>query len=188
MSMEEQMPDSTPDLMRHYPALLLWAQTQAPAWARAKVDPADLVQQTLAEAVPHGDRLRALADHAVLAYLRRALTNNIIDAARKFARHRDDVSADAAGASSIRLADWLAAPDTSPSERASRNERFERLAAGLTRLPDAQRLAVELRYLQGAKVVEIAALLGKTEGAVTALLHRAVMALRDVMDDEVPHA
>lgn len=169
-----------PEFLRHWPALLRWAESQTPGWARAKFDPADLVQQTLLEAVGQGDRLRALADHEVLAYLRRALTNNLIDAARKFARHRDDLSD---GASSLRLADWLAAPDTSPSERATRNERFERLAAGLSRLPDAQRVVVELRFLQGARVAEIARLIGRTEGAVTALLHRAVTALRAEMGD-----
>lgn len=91
------------------------------------------------------------------------------------------MSADAAAESGRRLADWLAAADTSPSERASRNQRYARLAAGLARLPDAQRVAVELRYLQGMKVAAIAALLGRSEGAVSLLLHRAVAALRDTV-------
>jgi len=171
--------DPTGDVLeRHRPALLRWAETQTPAWVRGKLDAGDLVQQTLLEALRDLGRLRDLPDHQALAYLRRTLSNNLIDAARKFATSRDDVPAEAAGESSRRLADWLAAPDTSPSERAARNERFEALAAGLARLPDAQRLAVELRYLSGARVAEIAALLDRTEGAVTALLHRAVTALR----------
>jgi len=106
------------------------------------------------------------------------LTNNAIDAARKFDRTRDDVSPDAAAESSRRLVDWLAAADTSPSDRAARTERYDRLSAGLARLPDAQRIAVEWRYLHGAKVAEIARLLDRSESAVTALLHRAVIALR----------
>jgi DNA-directed RNA polymerase specialized sigma24 family protein len=40
-----------------------------------------------------------------------------------------------------------------------------------------------MRYLLGAKVADIAQALGKTEGAVTALLHRAVTALRADLDD-----
>ena len=174
------MPDPDP-LDRHRPALLGWAEAQTPDWVRAKLDPADLVQQTLLDAVRGGGRLAGLPDHEVLAYLRRALTNNLIDAARKFARGRGDVSADAAAESGRRLADWLAAADTSPSERASRNERYARLAAGLVLLPGAQRVAVELRYLQGMKVAAIARLLGRSEGAVSLLLHRAVVALRDTV-------
>lgn len=172
-------PDAAAELLRrHEPALRLWAAGQMPARLRGKLDALDLVQQTLLEALRDAARLGALPDHQALAFLRRALTNNLIDAARKHARGCGDVPAEAAGASSLQLADWLAAPDTSPSERAARNERYERLAAGLARLPDAQRLAVEMRYLRGAKVADIAARLGKTEGAVAALLHRAVTALR----------
>src|SRR5262245_52612428 len=113
-----------PDWARHEPALLLWATCQLPGWVRGKLDPADLVQQTLLEAVAAADRLVGLSDHEVLAYLRRALANNLIDATRKFERAKDDLSPDVAVASSLRLADWLAADQTSPSERADRNERF----------------------------------------------------------------
>ena len=112
-------------------------------------------------------------------FLRRSLTNNLIDAARKFGRSRSDVSPDALAESSGRLADWLVAADTSPSERAARNERYARLAAELAALPDDQRIAVEMRYLQGLKVTAIAMLLDRSEGAVSQLLRRAVGALRN---------
>ena len=166
-------------LDRHRPALLQWAEGQTPGWVRSKLDPADLVQQTLLEAIRGEQRLRGRPDLEVLAFLRRALTNNLIDAARKFGRSRSDVSPDALAESSGRLADWLVAADTSPSERAARNERYARLAADLAALPDDQRIAVEMRYLQGLKVTAIAMLLDRSEGAVSQLLHRAVGALRN---------
>ncbi len=81
------------------------------------------------------------------------------------------------------MGDWLAAPDTSPSERYIRSERFDKLAQGLATLPDAQRIVVEMRYLQGAKVSEIAKAIERTEGAVAALLHRGVTALRNELTD-----
>jgi RNA polymerase sigma-70 factor (ECF subfamily) len=162
-------------LLRFEPALLLWAKCQMPAWMRGKLDPADLVQQTLLEAVKAAG-LVGQPDHAALAYLRRALTHNLIDATRKHAAAKGELAP--AGDSSLRLADWLAADQTSPSERADRNERYERLAVALTELPDDQRRAVEMRYLQGMKVGEIAATFGRSEGAVSLLLHRAVSKLR----------
>ncbi len=162
------------DLARHQPALLLWAASQLPAWVRGKLDPADLVQQTLLEAMA-ADKLAGRPDPEVLAYLRRALAHNLIDAARKFAPTK---AAFADAETSIRLADWLAADHTSPSERADRNERLARLEAALAALTGAQRRAVEMRYLQGMKVADIARELGRTEGAVSLLLHRAVAALR----------
>ncbi len=169
------MPDAPPDLLRFEPALLLWARCQMPGWVRGKLDPADLVQQTLLEAVK-AVGLAGQPDLAVLAYLRRALVHNLIDATRKFAAMKGELAA--LGDSSLRLADWLAAEQSSPSERADRNERYERLAVALTELPDDQRRAVEMRYMQGMKVTAIAALFGRSENAVSVLLHRAVTKLR----------
>ncbi len=175
------MPELPPDLVCHQPALMQWAGYLLPAWLRGKLDPADLVQQTLLEAVGAADKLTGRAEYEVLAYLRRALANNLTDATRKHGRTRTDVSPDELAHSSVRLADWLAADHTSPSERADRNERFVRLADALSELPDAQRLAVEMRYLQGMKVADIAGLLNRSEGAVSLLLHRAVTGLRGVL-------
>ena len=175
------MTDS-PDLERHRPSLLLWARCQMPEWLRGKLDPADLVQQTLLEGHAAREKLAGLSDLEALAYLRRALANNLIDAARKFAHLRPAVST-GFGQSSVQLADWLAADHTSPSERAERNEAFERLAVALAGLPDAQRMAVEMRYLLKAKVADIARALDRSENAVAQLLHRAVTALRDVLTE-----
>lgn len=182
--MPDQSPDAPatpPDLARFEPALLFWARHRLPACARGKLDPADLVQQTLLEVISTPDKLAGRPDHEALAYLRRALTNNITDAARKFAR--DGFPPDIASQSSIFLAEWLAAADTSPSERAARNERYEKLAVAIFDLPDDQRTAVEMRYLQGIRVKDIAAAFGRTEGAVSLLLNRAMKAMRDVLAD-----
>lgn len=175
MAEHEENPEK---IQRHAPALVLWATTQMPAWLETKLDPEDLVQQTLLESVKGCERLAGKPEREVLAYLRRALINNLIDAARKFAPSRGEVSAVGVGDSSAGPGAWLAAPDTSPSERFARSERADQLTMGLARLPEAQRLAVEMRYLRGAKVAEIARSMGKTEGAVAALLHRAVTTLK----------
>lgn len=169
------------DLDSHRPALLLWAKCQMPEWLRGKLDPADLVQQTLLEAHTARERFEGRTALEALVYLRRALANNLIDATRKHARSRTDVSPDACAQSSVRLANWLAAEHTSPSERADRNERFDKLAVALAELPEAQRVAVEMRYLQQMKVAEIARLMDRNENAVSQLLHRAVIALRGAL-------
>lgn len=165
-------------LQKHGSALVQWATAQMPAWLGAKLDPEDLVQQTLLETVKGGGWLTGKPEREVVAYLRRALINNLIDAARKFGPTRGEVSSAGVGDSSQGPGDWLVAPDTSPSERYAKRERADQLTRGLTRLPEAQRLAVEMRYLRGAKVAEIAQSMGKTEGAVAALLHRGVTALK----------
>lgn len=173
-----QRVETTRQYQGHAAVLLNWAITHMPAWLSTKLDPEDLVQQTLLEAVKANERLEGKADHEVLAYLRRALINNLIDATRKYARSRGDLYQQGASEPNRGIGEWLTASDTSPSERFARNERADRLSDGLARLPEAQRLAVEMRYLRGAKVAEIALALGRSEGAVAALLHRAVIALK----------
>ncbi len=52
------------------------------------------------------------------------------------------------------------------------------LTEALSRLTEDQRMCVELRFLQGLSSLETAVALGKNEGAIKALLHRATSALR----------
>jgi RNA polymerase sigma-70 factor (ECF subfamily) len=52
------------------------------------------------------------------------------------------------------------------------------LWAAVDALPAAQRTAVTLRYAHGMKVVDVAAAIGKTEGATKQLLLRALRTLR----------
>jgi RNA polymerase sigma factor (sigma-70 family) len=161
------------------PALLRWASSQMPDWLRGRLDPEDLVQQALAEARPPA----GLSEAQLLAFLRRAVSNDLIDAARKHARAHGDVPLDVLAASSLRLIDWLADDATSPSVRADRADRFARVAEALAALPDAQRVAVEMRYLRQCKVKEIAEVLGRSEGAVAQLLVRALDGLSHVLRD-----
>ena len=52
------------------------------------------------------------------------------------------------------------------------------LARAIESLPDLQRDAVRLHYLEGYKLSEIAQQLDKSTGAVAGLLHRGMKALR----------
>ena len=76
-----------------------------------------------------------------------------------------------------------AAPSAETTVMAAlRDETLLRAVAGL---PGAQRECVELRFLQGLSVSETALVLGKGEGAVKAVQHRAVRALARRLADEV---
>ena len=56
------------------------------------------------------------------------------------------------------------------------------LVAALGRLPLDQRTAVVARYVLGLSTEEAAVMLHRTPGALKALLHRAVTALRSDVD------
>jgi RNA polymerase sigma-70 factor, ECF subfamily len=166
--------------------LLLLARLQLDPRSRAKVDLSGVVQQTLLEA--HRAPEVPGPDAELAAWLRRLLANNLGDEVRKaHARKRDigrEQSLEASLArSSARLEAKLAAGQSSPSQRAGRNEELLRLAEALEALPEAQRQAVELHYLRGWPLADIAGHLGRGKSAVAGLLHRGLDKLRARLQD-----
>jgi RNA polymerase sigma-70 factor, ECF subfamily len=174
------------DLHRYRDYLRLLARTQLPARLRAKLDPSDLVQQTLLEAHKDRDRFRGATSAEVAGWLRGILAHRLANAARHYDRDRRNVRRErslqaALEASSVRLEGWLADATIPPADRADRNDQLLRLAGALAGLPEAQRLAVELRYLQGLSVKAVAEHLGRTPAAVGGLLHRALGQLQGIL-------
>lgn len=153
---------------------------------KGQVDPSDVVQQTLLTAFAKLDQFRGTTDAERAGWLRAILANHMLYAARRFGRQGGDRvrSIEAAlDQSSARLGSILASDETSPSEGAIRAEEALRLASSLSRLPDDQREALELRHLQGLSVSEVGRIMGRTVPAVAGLLHRGSRALRAMMED-----
>jgi RNA polymerase sigma factor (sigma-70 family) len=71
---------------------------------------------------------------------------------------------------------WLASEQSSPSQRAQRNEQMECLARALESLPDQQKRAVILHYFHGMTLEEVSAAIGKS-------LKRGLRALRLQLED-----
>jgi RNA polymerase sigma-70 factor (ECF subfamily) len=165
--------------------LHLLARLQLDPRLRGKLDPSDVVQQTLAKAHQNREQFRGQTAAEQAAWLRRILANNLIDAARKYLREVAVELALEAGIqeSSARLEAWLAAEQSSPSERAGNEEQLLRLAAALARLPDDQRVVVEMHHLKQDAVADIARRLGKTEPAVAGLLRRGLKRLRELLQE-----
>jgi RNA polymerase sigma-70 factor (ECF subfamily) len=155
---------------------------------RGKLDPSDVVQQTLLRACVGFDQLRGREPGLVAAWLRKILARTLADAVRDLERAKRDLGRersleDALARSSARLEGWLAADQSSPSERADRNEQILRLADALCGLSDDTRDAVVLKHCRGWTLAEIAAQLDRTPAAVASLLHRGLKQLRDLLNE-----
>ena len=168
--------------------LLMLARLQLdPRW-QAKLDPSDIVQQTLLQAHQARDQFRGHTTAERAAWLRQILARVLSNAVRDLSRDKRDLGRErsleaALEASSARLEAWLAADQSSPSESVERHEQLLRLAEALAELPHDQREAVTLHHLQGWSLAELAKHLDRSESAVAGLLHRGFKKLRDILHE-----
>lgn len=156
---------------------------------RSRVDPSDVVQQTMLQAVKAQGQFRGLVEEQRGAWLRQILARNLAMAARDHGREKRDVTRErsirqALDDSSARLEAWLASNESSPSVRAARNEQSLRLARALASLPDAQREALTLHFLQGLSLLEVGKSLGRSHGSAVGLIQRGLKNLRELLTGE----
>jgi RNA polymerase sigma-70 factor (ECF subfamily) len=177
MTPEESAPAARLERYRAY--LRLLARVHLGPRLRGKLDPSDAVQQTLLQAVRSPDKLAGRSDEEQAAWLRTVLLNYLANVRRDFGRARRDVAREAALAdSSARLEQFLAAPQSSPSQQAACNEDKLRLAEALEALGEDQRDAVILHYLHGWPLEAVAREMGRSTAAVGGLLRRGLAKLR----------
>ena len=172
---------------RSYLALLARRCVDRPLWG--KLDPSDVVQNTLLRVAVSGEAFLRLSDGQRLPYLRRCLRNEICDQRRRFFGQKRNVTLersldDVVDESSEKLGHWLASDKSSPSEQAIKSEMLLLAADAIASLPDEQRDAFELKHLQGLTLQETACAMGKrTVAQVAGLLRRATKALRHALED-----
>ena len=180
--------DLAPLLEQHRPYLMLLARLGLDARLRAKLDPSDVVQQTLLEAHRSADGFRG-GRPRLAAWLRGILACQIARAARDLRRDKRDVGRErslqaALEDSSARLEAFLAADQPSPSQQAQRNEWAVRVAAALDALPPDQREALVQHYYLGLSVSETGLAMGRSAAAVAGLLQRGLRSLRKLLDEK----
>ena len=154
----------------------------------SRVDPSDVVQETLAEAarklpryveerrLPFYPWLRELAwEHLV------RLHREHVKAGRRTILREDAFEPGLSQESVMELANQVAAKGTSPSGQALREEARQRVRDALTRLRPQDREILVMRHLEQLKVEEIAAILGISKNAVMMRRLRAFERLRQLL-------
>jgi RNA polymerase sigma-70 factor (ECF subfamily) len=161
-----------------------------------RVDPSDVVQETLAEAARRmPDYLR---DRPIPFYpwLRQLAMDRVIDLHRHHVRAgkrsvaREERSLPALpDESAAALVQHLFGRGSSPSARLQRGEVAARVQAVLLQLSERDRELLVLRHLEQLPTRDVAAVLGLSESAVKMRLLRALERLRALLDDlaeEIP--
>jgi len=174
--------DDWPQREKDY--LMAIATMGVPAHLRAKFDIEDVVQDAWLKVHQNNEALQGRSTGERRAYLKTALASALADRIRHFdvqgRRAARERSLEAAlDDSSARLEQFLAADQTSPSQRVSREEQLLRLVTALTSLPVDQRAAVHLHHLQRLSISETAETMNRSNDAVAGLLRRGMKTLRD---------
>ncbi|MFK7737564.1 MAG: sigma-70 family RNA polymerase sigma factor [Pirellulaceae bacterium] len=174
------------ELLEHYRAYLtVLAQRYLDQRLKGRLDPADVVQITFLEAQRDLPAFRGHHIEELLGWLRHILRNNVSSAHQKhiYTQKRSagrEVS-NSPTDSRPAITDLAPAETTSPSQRMMRDEAAVYLANCLEDLPDTQREALRLRYVEGRSLKQIAEAMQKTDMAVAGLLKRGLKALRNKM-------
>ncbi len=166
--------------------LLLLARLQFAHELQGKLDPSDLVQQTLMKAHQRVAQFRGSSEAERMAWLRAILANTLADALRKFSPKTGRLEHSlhlALENSSRKLEETLAGDLTSPSQSVIHHEQLIRLADAIAQLPDDQRQAIELRHLHGLATAEIAQRMSRSNAAIGGLLQRGLRSLRVILDE-----
>lgn len=82
---------------------------------------------------------------------------------------------------SVPLNESLVSSGDSPHSATERKIDIEQLLAATRRLTEAQREVISLRFSSELSIAQVARIMGKSEGAVKALQHSAIVALRRTM-------
>lgn len=79
------------------------------------------------------------------------------------------------------------APSGSPDETVEAKEERQALLAAVAALPEDRQQLILLRFVEGMRAADIAVVMGRSEGAVKALLHRTIEGLRKSLSDQGQH-
>jgi len=104
------------------------------------------------------------------AWLFRIAHNQIVDYFRKRSKQ-----------ATVPLNESLTAGGSDPGQVAERKLEIEQLALATKKLTRAQQEVISLRFAGELSVAEVARAMGRSEGAVKALQHSAIVALRKVL-------
>jgi RNA polymerase sigma-70 factor (ECF subfamily) len=171
-------------LERHRPRLKRMVAVRFDRRLAARLDPSDVVQDTLAEANRRLDGYLRDRPLPFYPWLRQIAANRLADARRFHLRAgrsvRREEPAGLPEESALELAERLLAGEA-PSAGLRRDELQARVRTALDRLPERDREVLVLRYLEHLSTAEAAVVLGVSEGAVRVRVLRALRRLRDIL-------
>lgn len=182
-------PDALSELVHsHEKRLLDSVRAELGRRIRQRLESCDIVQQVYLEALRDVHRFCDRGGDSFFHWLRAIAINRIRDADRdafRTTKRGPELRAADLGddASMLDLFEQVRGSLTSPTAAVRRDEQLELLARALARLSEDHREALRLRYLRHLDVPATAARMNRSERAVRSLCVRALIRLREILDD-----
>jgi RNA polymerase sigma-70 factor (ECF subfamily) len=135
-----------------------------------RVEAEDITQQVFINAIESISRFKWQGT-SFSAWLYRIAHNQIVDYLRRKSK-RPMVPLEKAATRSS---------DSNPTETAELNLDIAQVAEATKKLTKAQREVISLRFTSELSITEVARIMGKSEGAIKALQHAAIVSLRRIL-------
>ncbi|MFK7742141.1 MAG: RNA polymerase sigma factor [Planctomycetota bacterium] len=155
------------------PRLLAVIHLRLPPPAKRRLEPDDVLQETLLAAVESLPTLEWQGERAFEGWLTTVARNRV-------RRTYQDRQCDSP---LPEIEEPQSDEDATPVRLMRQEERFERLQSALAELTPSHREVVMLARIEGLRITEIASRIGKTPPATSMLLLRALRALRNAFGE-----
>lgn len=174
-------------LEHHLPDLRAFVRLRAGPLVRAQESNSDLVQSVCREVLEHAARFKHGTGNAFKHWLFTTALRKIMNRHDFYRAQKRDalraVSMDATGTDRDAVLVKRYRSFSSPSRAAVVREEMERIEAAFEQLTEEQREVVSLAHIVGLSRQEIAEQIGKSEGAVRVILHRALVKLSGLLGE-----
>ena len=179
------VPEIREKLATFRPDLVRLASRRLKGRLPSRVDPSDVVQQTLMEAHESLSGFRG-DDHELWPWLAQILKRNVANLIRDhvFAQRRSTTREQGITVANDHGSPALATSEqSSPSQKAIRLESDQQLAAALAQLPPDQQTALRMRHFEKKSLAEIAVFLDRSPAAAAGLVKRGLSKLREILSE-----
>ena len=182
-------PAALSDLLAiHEPALVRMVQLRFEPALRGRLEPADVVQETLIQAARRFPEWVAQDSYPFHLWLRLLCGQSLAEACRRHigaqmrdARREVGQANRPSGVSCASAADFLVASQTSPTQAVRRDELRERVLAAVEELEPMDREILSLRHFEGLSNEDAAQELGIEPAAASKRYVRALQRLRPAL-------
>lgn len=173
-------------LVLYHPRLKARLLRQMDPVMRSKIEPEDILQQVYLETFRAIGQFEYQGPDSFLRWMYAILDRKLIDEHRAMRAERRDVRREVKQAAApsgqttyIDLLARITAGGTTPSQVVRKEEALGVLAACVATLPDHYREVIQMRFIEGLPVSDVAARLDRSIGSIHMICHRALRQLRE---------